>query len=160
MREISSLTDIVSASWAPSADAMRIPEVRHNLRLIVDAAKGDLDGLAREAKALEVRKTWVHTEDARLRRKIREEAERESDSISIPNFLESLVTTVLARLQNVHLIVDEIKTQSQLSGGDYGSSLEAFSPHIKKLVTHFETEYSTHGLDEIVVAAIAPVVRL
>jgi tuftelin-interacting protein 11 len=55
---------------------MRIPEVRHNLRLIVDVAKGDLDGLAREAKALEERKKWVRNEDARLRRKVEEEAER------------------------------------------------------------------------------------
>lgn len=78
MREISSLAGISSASWTPSTDSMRIPEVRHNLRLIVDVAKGDLDGLAREAKALETRKNWVHTEDARLRRKIQEEADRES----------------------------------------------------------------------------------
>jgi len=76
MREVSSIADIASASWTPSADTMRIPEVRHNLRLIVDVAKGDLDGLAREAKALEERKKWVRNEDARLRRKVEEEAER------------------------------------------------------------------------------------
>jgi tuftelin-interacting protein 11 len=77
MREISSISDIVSASWTPSTDAMRIPEVRHNLRLIVDVARGDLDGLAREAKALQARRNWVRDEDARLRRMVQEEAERE-----------------------------------------------------------------------------------
>ena len=66
---------------------------------------------------------------------------------------------MVTRLQNVHLVVDEIKTQSQLSDGDYEPSLEAFSPHIEKLVTLFGTEYDAHGLDEIVVSAIAPVVR-
>lgn len=55
---------------------MRLPEVRHNLRLITEACKGDLDGLAREAKALEERKKWVRAEDARLRKKVEEEAER------------------------------------------------------------------------------------
>lgn len=158
MREISSLTDIASASWTPSTDLTRIPEVRHNLRLIVDVAKGDLDGLAREAKALEARKRWVHTEDARLRRKIQEEAERKFATLSLPSLCKPLVTPVLARLRDVHLIVDEIKTQSQLSGSDYGPSLDAFSPHIEKLVTTFKMEYDTLRLDEIVVGAIAPVV--
>lgn len=75
-REVSSLAEI--ASWTPSADPTRIPEVRHNLRLIADACKNNLDGLAREAKALEERKRWIIDEDARLRKKIDEEADRES----------------------------------------------------------------------------------
>lgn len=158
MREISSLTDMTSASWTPSTDAMRIPEVRHNLRLIVDAAKSDLAGLAHEAKTLEARKKWIHTEDARLKRKIQEEAERESATISIPSFFKCHVTAVLARLQNIHLIVDEIKTQSQLFDRDYELSLEAFSPHIEKLMTFFKIEYYSYGLDEIIVGAISPVV--
>ena len=75
-REVSSLADVSLASWTPTADPMRLPEVRHNLRLITEACKGDLDGLAREAKALEERKKWVRAEDARLRKKVEEEAER------------------------------------------------------------------------------------
>ena len=55
---------------------MRIPEVRHNLRLIVDASKVDLDGLTREARAIEDRKKWIHDEDARLRKRLADEAER------------------------------------------------------------------------------------
>ena len=91
MREISSLADISSASWTPSTDSMRIPEVRHNLRLIVDAAKSDLDGLTREAKALEARKKWIHDEDARLRRKISEEADRTSMTPSFRAYSISLL---------------------------------------------------------------------
>lgn len=53
--------------------------MRHNLRLIADACKVDLDGLAREAKALEDRKKWVASEDPRLRRKVEDEAECEVD---------------------------------------------------------------------------------
>jgi tuftelin-interacting protein 11 len=62
-------------SWTPSTDPTRIPELRHNLRLILDGCKSDLDGLAREAKALEQRKKWLVDEDTRLRRKVDEEAE-------------------------------------------------------------------------------------
>ena len=62
-------------NWTPTGDSMRIPEVRHNLRLIADACRVDLVGLAREAKALEDRRKWVEDEDPRLRRKVESEAE-------------------------------------------------------------------------------------
>lgn len=55
---------------------MRLPEVRHNVRLITEACKGDLDGLAREARALEERKKWIQQEDDRLRKRVEEEAQR------------------------------------------------------------------------------------
>ena len=53
---------------------MRIPEVRHNLRLIATACTDELNGLAKEAKALEDRRKWAVEEDLRLRRKIDDEA--------------------------------------------------------------------------------------
>ena len=64
------------ASWTPTTDPTRLPEVRHNLRLITEACKGDLDGLAREARTLEERKKWVYQEDERLRKRVEEEAQR------------------------------------------------------------------------------------
>lgn len=75
-REVSSLSEVSVNPWGPSSDPTRIPEVRHNIKLIADACKSDLDGLAREAKALEERKKFVVNEDARLRKRIEEEAER------------------------------------------------------------------------------------
>lgn len=57
-----------TASWIPSQEAERLPEIRHNLRLLVSSAQSDLDGLAREARALEQRKKWVRDEDARLKK--------------------------------------------------------------------------------------------
>lgn len=80
LREVSSLADVSVASWTPTSDATRIPEVRHNLRLVVESAKGDLEGLAREAKALESRKKYLREEDVRLRKKIKDEADRECTS--------------------------------------------------------------------------------
>lgn len=84
MREISSLAGI--ASWTPSTDTMRIPEVRHNLRLIVDIAKGELDGLAREAKKMQDRKKHIEKEDIRLWRIIQQETECASDNFSLIPF--------------------------------------------------------------------------
>lgn len=43
--------------------------------MIVDLAKGDLDGLAREARALNERKRWVENEEKRLRQKVSDEAD-------------------------------------------------------------------------------------
>ena len=64
------------ASWTPSTDSTRIPEVRHNVRLIAEAAARDLEGLVREAKEIQKRRLTVQGEEARLRKKINEEAER------------------------------------------------------------------------------------
>jgi tuftelin-interacting protein 11 len=51
--------------------------VRHNLRLIVEASKADLDGLAREARLVEERKKVIGMEELRLSKKVEEEADRE-----------------------------------------------------------------------------------
>lgn len=58
--------------------------MRHNIRLIADACKSDLDGLAREAKALQERKKFVTLEDTRLRKKVEDEAERQLALYSLP----------------------------------------------------------------------------
>ncbi|EJD51791.1 TFP11-domain-containing protein [Auricularia subglabra TFB-10046 SS5] len=138
-RELTSLAEM--ASWTPSTDAMRIPEVRHNLRLIVDMCKGELDGLAREARALEERKKWVNAEDARLRKKMADEAQ------------------LIARLQNIHLIVDDISSKSQQASSDYEPSFDTFTPGFSRLVEEYPKEYTSYHLDHIVVASVAPAVR-
>ena len=55
---------------------MRIPEARHNLRLIAEDCKVQLEGLAREARSMSERKRWIEAEDLRLRKKIEQEADR------------------------------------------------------------------------------------
>ncbi|KAJ7180967.1 GC-rich sequence DNA-binding factor-like protein-domain-containing protein [Mycena filopes] len=140
-REVSSLADVSMNSWSPSNDPTRIPEVRHNIRLIAEACKTDLDGLAREAKALDERKKWVAHEDARLRKKVEEEAD------------------LIARLQQIQLVATEIDTKSKELASVYEVSLEPFSPLFYKLVDQFSREFERYRLDEIVVAAIAPLVR-
>jgi tuftelin-interacting protein 11 len=73
---VSSLAEVSIASWTPSTDSTHIPEVRHNVRLIAEAAARDLEGLAREAKEIQKRRQTVQGEEARLRKKVNEEAER------------------------------------------------------------------------------------
>ncbi|KAG6832255.1 hypothetical protein H0H87_002151 [Tephrocybe sp. NHM501043] len=140
-REISSLADVSLNPWSPSNDPTRIPEVRHNIRLITDACKSDLDGLAREAKALNQRKKFAMDEDVRLRKKVADEAE------------------LIERLQKVQLVANDINSKSKELSSMYEVSLEPFSPLFYGLVDQFSREMERYRLDEIIVAAIAPIVR-
>ncbi|KAK7049042.1 Tuftelin-interacting protein 11 [Favolaschia claudopus] len=140
-REVSSLADISSNTWSPSNDRTRIPQVRHIIRLIADACKTDLDGLAREAKALDERKQWIVHEDARVRKKVQDGSD------------------LIARLQQVQIVANEIDTKSKELASLYEVSLENFSPLSYKFVDQFSREFERYRLDEIVVAAIAPLVR-
>lgn len=140
-REVSSLADVSLNSWSPSNDPTRIPEVRHNIRLIADACKGDLDGLAREAKALQGRKKFVISEDARLRKKVEDEAE------------------LIARLQQIQLVTSGINTVAKDLLSTYEVSLDPFSPLFEKLIHEYGKEYDKYRLDELVVAAITPAMR-
>jgi len=151
------LAEVSIASWTPSTDSTRIPEVRHNVRLIAEAATRDLEGLAREAKEIQKRRQTVQGEEVRLRKKIDEEAERML-------FLDGPVRTLMAsqvisRMQQIHLVVNDIQTLSRQQSSDYEASLEPFSPHFHKLLSQFPSEFDRYRLDEIVVASIAPVVR-
>ena len=65
---------------------------------------------------------------------------------------------VIARLQQIHLVVDDIGTQAKQAATIYEVSLDIFSPNFEKLIGQYQREYDRYRLDEIVVAAIAPVV--
>ena len=156
LREVSSLADVSIASWTPTSDATRIPEVRHNLRLVVESARSDLEGLAREANALEARKKFLREEDARLRKRIKDEADCKCASfpvLSLPKFCP-----VIARLQQIHLVVDDINSEAKQVSASYEPTLDIFSPSFDKLLGQFTGDVDRYRLDEIVVAAISPVV--
>jgi tuftelin-interacting protein 11 len=63
-------------------------------------------------------------------------------------------------MQQVRLVVDDIRTQSRHQASDYEASLEPFSPHFHKLLSQFPSEFDKYKLDEVVVASIAPIVRV
>jgi tuftelin-interacting protein 11 len=67
---------------------------------------------------------------------------------------------VISRLQQVHLVVDDIQSLARQQASDYEASLEPFSPHFHKLLSQFPSEFDRYRLDEIVVAAVAPIVCL
>ncbi|KAH8832751.1 GC-rich sequence DNA-binding factor-like protein-domain-containing protein [Flagelloscypha sp. PMI_526] len=120
-KEVSSLADISLDPWASSTDSTRIPEIRHNIKLINESCKSEIDGLAREARDINEKKKYLATEDSRLRKRVEDEAE------------------LIARLQQVQIVTTEISAKS------------------KELM--FPKEFERYRLDEIVVAAITPLLR-
>jgi tuftelin-interacting protein 11 len=127
------------------------------VRIIADACKTDLDGLAREAKALEERKQFIISEDLRLRKKMEEEAVcMFSPTKSYPSSDKLFLVT--SQLRQLQLITDEISVKSQELASVYEVSLEPLSPLFYNLIHQFSSEFERYHLDEIVVAAIAPLV--
>jgi tuftelin-interacting protein 11 len=143
---------------------MRLPELRHNLRMICDYVKNDLDALAREGASVKEKRSWLTREDQNLRHKVSEEAKSESGFVVTPpkeviGLLESLPLLVeIARLQRVHLLVDEVSSIAKTLSTSYEPSLEAFMKPFDQLMFEFAEEYKTYALDEVVVGALSPVV--
>lgn len=67
---------------------------------------------------------------------------------------------VIARLQRVHLVVDEIsaKAKEVTRDPDPSAKLGEFTPYFDKLLMEYSGEYEKYRLDEIVVASVAPTV--
>lgn len=139
--------------------------MRHNIRLIADSCRRDLDGLAREAKALGDRRKWVEDEDGRLRRKVESEASCESSPPLCfqlnTEIFPRLSNTVIQRLQGIHLTVDDLSTKGKdIARSDYEPSLDPLSAPVEKLIHDFPNEFDRYHLDDIVVAVMAPIVRI
>lgn len=69
---------------------------------------------------------------------------------------------MIARLQRVHLVVDEISAKAKAIAleSDPGLKLEQFTPYFDQLLMEYPGEYERYRLDEIIVASIAPTVGL
>jgi tuftelin-interacting protein 11 len=69
---------------------------------------------------------------------------------------------VIARLQRVHLVVDEISAKAKAIAleSDPSATLEQFTPYFDQLLMEYPREYEQYRLDEIIVASIAPTVSL
>lgn len=151
LREVSSISAV---SWTPSTDTTRIPEIRHNLRLMVDMTKHDLLGLAREGKLLEEKRRKGRLDEVRLAKRVKEEAE------------------LIRRLGEMKLVVDELSTTaksahrtsvsqrpSDYETSDTPSTLDLLSPFVERFTKDFSSEYEGYKIDEVLVGAMAPLFR-
>ena len=141
LKEVTSLSNLSLSSWTPTGDATQLPELRHNLRLIVDIAKGDVDALAREGKSVNERRKWAIREEKLARQQI-DETERR-----------------IARLTKVQETVSVISRLATEQSTQTHPSLMILSDSFNLLLDEFKAEYASEQLDEVVVGAIAQVMR-
>lgn len=141
LKEVSSLSNLSLSSWTPTGDATQLPELRHNLRLIVDIAKGDVEALAREGKSVQERRKWAVREEQLARQKI-DETERR-----------------IARLTKVQETVTNIAKLATEQSAQAHPSLTPLADNFDLLITEYKEEYASEQLDEVVVGAIAQVMR-
>ena len=66
----------------------------------------------------------------------------------------------IARLQQIHLVVDDINLEAKRLSASCEPTLDLFSPSFDKLLGQFAGDFDRYRLDEIVVAAISPVVSV
>ncbi|KAK8843422.1 hypothetical protein IAR55_007079 [Kwoniella newhampshirensis] len=141
LKEVQSLSSLSLSSWTPSSDATRLPELRHNLRLILDVAKGEVEGLAREGKSVNERRRWALREEQISRQQV-EDTERR-----------------IGRIKQVQTLVGQITKIAAEQATSASPSLLPLSDSFKTLMTDFKDEYKLYALDDVIVGAISQVLR-
>lgn len=140
LKTVESLSELSLSTWTPSADTMQLPELRHNLRLILDVSKGEVANLVKEGKTVNERRRWSTREEERARQK------RET------------VSEDISRLEGIQATIKEIASISEQESRAASRSLHALEEPFNKLLTNYRTEYVAMSLDDIVVGSIDQVV--
>ncbi|KDN37748.1 TFP11-domain-containing protein [Tilletiaria anomala UBC 951] len=141
MREVSSLASALAQHAVPTSDSTRLPELRHNLRLICDCNRQALDELAKEGAAIRDRQKWVQRELEEAERRIIKES-KGADS-----------------LKRVLELVRDIEGLGRKAQLDQSLGLDVFDTIVQRLQRDFADDVVKFSLDEALVGAIAPVVR-
>ncbi|GAA5822771.1 hypothetical protein JCM3770_003324, partial [Rhodotorula araucariae] len=147
-QSLSSLT----AFGAGSADPTRLPELRHNLTLLCSTLSSTLRSLAREGAGVEQRRAYLASEEARMRRVVDAQARK----------LVQL-RGVMQCIERVRVLegeaMDLVRALEQDGKVDADAVLGRFEDEFDRLLGEFAGEYQELGLDEVVVGAIAPLLR-
>ncbi|CAG8601989.1 7275_t:CDS:2 [Ambispora leptoticha] len=140
-REITSTSQLSSSLFAQDAVAGRLPELRYNLRLIVDMSQSDLEHIIREQRIQKGRIKSFETEQIRVEKLVNSEANK------------------IKRLEEIMGILKDCERFSLSSEDQDFSSLQDMYQAFNKLQTEYEEEYSLYGLDSAVVAIITPLIK-
>ncbi|KAF0391080.1 TFP11-domain-containing protein [Gigaspora margarita] len=138
-RELSSASQITSLTIPDSST--RLPELRHNLRLIVDMSKADLEHFTREKRIQNERTKALKRDVDRVTALIEDEAGR------------------INRLNDIMSIVNECNRLLTLAISSNSPSLQLFMEPFEKLQTKYQDEYELYELDTAVIAIVAPVFK-
>ncbi|CAI2181653.1 3869_t:CDS:10 [Funneliformis geosporum] len=139
VRELSSTSQI--SSLAIPDTSTRLPELRHNLRLIVDISKADLEHFTRERR-IQTERTKVLKKDKII---ATEQVDDEKRKIS--------------RLGEIISIIKECSMRLTLSLSNGSLSLKDFYAPFDKIQSEYVNEFTTYNLDAAIIAIITPVIK-
>lgn len=139
LREVSSLATALAHHPVPTSDSARLPELRHNLRLIAESSKNTLDALAKEGAAILDKRRWLK----------REQEESSRRSVKARHEIE--------KLERVLGVVKEIEAMGKKGMADASVGLAGFDAAVAKV--QGVDVHDDLGLDEAIVGAIAPVFK-
>lgn len=155
----------------PTSEMTRLPELRHNLAIIVDTTKGDLDNLAREGRNVADRRKWLSKEEDRIRAVVQSEEGSKScahhssgGSLGWASADRPLLPCAeIARLETITAAAAEVQklsTSSRYDERSVADQLQVFSGSFDNLLsTATGAEFEQYRLDEVVVGAIAPIMK-
>ncbi|CAG8434779.1 8742_t:CDS:10 [Scutellospora calospora] len=138
-RELLSASQITSLTIPDSST--RLPELRHNLRLIVDMSKLDLEYYTRERGIQNERSKALERDVDRISTLLEDETER------------------INRLNDIISIVKECNRLLTLTISSNSPSLQLFMDPFEKLQTKYQEEYILYNLDVAVITIIATVFK-
>ncbi|KAI9252420.1 GC-rich sequence DNA-binding factor-like protein-domain-containing protein [Phascolomyces articulosus] len=132
-----------SATWIETTT--RLPELRHNLRLIVDLAKGDLENLSRDKQSNALRMKTMEEECEVIRHRKTEEETR------------------MTKIQDVKEMALDLKNASRNAlatvGYEHANVTALFGHVFEQMQQKYSTEIEQLGLDQLVVAVWAPIMK-
>ncbi|KAI9105001.1 GC-rich sequence DNA-binding factor-like protein-domain-containing protein [Phlyctochytrium arcticum] len=147
-REVRELTDISQAgASAPfEVTAARLPELRHNLRLLAGMAQQDLLHVKRQAQLENKRQSNMSRQQVLLENVVEDEsgkAMRLKMVVELANECEKISRQFTVTMRDL----------------DFETVENAFAMIFNKIKTELSGEFKSYGLDQLVVASVAPIVR-
>ncbi|KAK4698524.1 tuftelin-interacting protein 11, partial [Phenoliferia sp. Uapishka_3] len=139
------------AFGAGSADPTQLPELRHNLSLLTSTTSSTLSSLAREGHGVTERRSYLTSEETRVRTAV------ESQQSAISKLEE--IVGIVEKIRELER--EELSKMLMAGGEELGPSelFAVFREEFDELLGRFPEEYVGMRLDEVVVGAISPVVR-
>ena len=140
-REITSSLASHLSTWTPTSESSRIPELRHNLKIIVDESRGQLEGIAKEGRVIQDRRKALLEQEKMIVKTV------DSDLFRIE------------RLKKIEEIADSLNNAAKEASILSNPIIDLFTEPILYLISTYPDEYKQYKLDELVIGAITPTVK-
>ncbi|GAA5836279.1 hypothetical protein JCM9279_002246, partial [Rhodotorula babjevae] len=141
------------AFGAGSADPTRLPELRHNVTLLCSTFASSLRSLAREGAGVEQRRAYLSSEEQRMRRVVDAQERKLAQLKGVMGCVERVRAIEGEAMDLVRALE---ATEAQV---DAETVLGRFDDEFDRLLGDFAGESEEMGLDEVVVGAVAPLLR-